>query len=158
MSIFTANYPLVLGIPKPNNYFDDVRQRFLAGAIPADKWKQHIQECTRVCTSGGWVEIIEANAQIADGGPACQQFNIWTTEGTKLRGIDLNMAQNLEGLMREAGLVNVTRQIFTAPFGSWGGRAGELFAEDYRLASSSIQPLVTSVFNISKEEVEKTVL
>jgi hypothetical protein len=128
----------------------------LVGAIPKDKWKQYIQECARVCTSGGWVEIVETTARIVDGGPACQQFNTWMTEGVKTCGVDVNMVQNLNELMREVGLINVTKQTFVGPFGSWGGRAGELFAEDFRLGRSGLQPLITNVFNVPKE-VERNV-
>jgi SAM-dependent methyltransferase len=142
------------GIPKPDNWFDYVRHRFLVGAMPADKWKPYIQECARVCASGGWVEIVESDAQIVSGGPACQQFNAWSAQGAKLRGIDINMVHHLDELMREVGLINVTKQTFTAPIGPWGGRAGELFAEDSRLLNSSLQPAITSVFKVPKEEVE----
>jgi ubiquinone/menaquinone biosynthesis C-methylase UbiE len=143
------------GIPRPDSWFDYVRQRFLTSAIPADKWKPHIQECIRVCSSGGWVEIIETNGQIADGGPACENFNAWTTEAFKKRGMDINLIKNLEELLHEAGLTNVTKQVFTAPFGSWGGKAGELFADDYRIVNNSLQPLITSALGVPKEEVEK---
>jgi hypothetical protein len=145
----------MIGIPRPDDWFDYVRQRLLAGAIPADKWKQHIQECARVCASGGWVEIMEMTGQIVDGGPACRQFNTWLVEGLKTRGIDPNMAQNLDELMREAGLTNVMKQTFIGRFGSWGGKAGELFAEDYRLLNDSLQPFFTNLFHVSKEEVER---
>jgi hypothetical protein len=57
--------------------------------------------------------------------------------------------------MSEVGLINVTKQTFTLLIGPWGGRAGELFSEDYRLAISSLQPLFTGVFNVPKEEVER---
>jgi hypothetical protein len=150
-----VNYPFVIGIPRPDNYFDHVRQRLLVGAIPANKWKQHIQECARVCASGGWVEIVETDCQILDGGQACRNFSTWFTEGLKTRGVDLNMVQNLDELMREVGLINVTKQTFVGPFGSWGGRAGELFAEDFRLASSSLQPLFTNALGVPKEEAER---
>jgi hypothetical protein len=145
----------MIGIPKPDGWFDYVHQRLLTGAIPAAKWKQHIQECARICSSDGWVEIVEITGQIVGGGPACQQLNTWTAEGLKTRGIDANMMQNLDELMREVGLINVTKQTFVAPIGPWGGKAGELFAENTKLTSSSIQPLVTSVFNVPKEEVER---
>jgi hypothetical protein len=115
------------GIPKPDHYFDYVRQRFLNGGIPAAKWKQHIQECARICASDGWVEIIESDGQITNGGPACQQFNTWLVEGSKIRGIDMNLMLNLDTLMREAGLINVTKQTFTGLLGPWGGKPGELF-------------------------------
>jgi ubiquinone/menaquinone biosynthesis C-methylase UbiE len=143
------------GIQKPDNWFDYVHQRLLISAIPADKWKHHIQECARVCASGGWVEIIETDGQVIGGGPACQQFSVWTTQALKMRGVDLDMGQNLDELMREAGLINVTKQTFTAPIGPWGGRVGELFAEDLRLGHSSIQPFITGVLNVPKEEVER---
>jgi hypothetical protein len=65
------------------------------------------------------------------------------------------MAQNLNELMREAGLTNVTKQTFTTPLGPWGGRAGELFAEDFRLGSSALQPLFTNALGVPKEEVER---
>jgi hypothetical protein len=82
--------------------------------MPVGKWKQYIQECTRICAPGGWVEIVETNFQIVNGGPACQQLNTWSTQGAKLGGVDLNMGQNLDGFMHEAGLINVTKQTFTA--------------------------------------------
>jgi ubiquinone/menaquinone biosynthesis C-methylase UbiE len=150
-----TNHILIIGIPKPDNYFDYVHQRFLVSGMPVNKWKEHIQECARICASGGWVEIVEMNAQIVGGGPACQQFNTWTTGICKSRGSDLNMAQHLEELVHEAGLINVTKQVLTVPIGPWGGRAGELFAENFRLASNSVQPAVTSIFNVSKEEIER---
>jgi ubiquinone/menaquinone biosynthesis C-methylase UbiE len=152
-----TNHILIIGIPKPDNYFDYVHQRFLVSGMPVNKWKEHIRECARICASGGWVEIIEMNAQIVGGGPACQQFNTWTLGGFKSRGVDLNLANDLDESMREAGLINVTKQIFAVPIGPWGGRAGELFAEDFRLARSSLQPLLASVFNVSKEEIERIV-
>jgi hypothetical protein len=123
--------------------------------MPTDKWRQHIQECVRVCTSGGWVEIIEPNGQIMGGGPACQRFNTWSAEGLKARGIDLNLMHHLDELMREAGLINVTRQTVRAPIGPWGGKAGELFFEDFRLLNGSLQPSFTNTLGVPKEEVEE---
>jgi ubiquinone/menaquinone biosynthesis C-methylase UbiE len=144
------------GIPKPDRWFDYVHQRFLIGAIPADKWKQHIRECTRICASGGWVEIVETTGRIVDGGPACHKYNTWFADGFKLRGIDVKMGQNLDEWMHEAGLINVTKQTFTVPVGPWGGQAGELFAENYRLGNIALQPLFTNALGVPKEEYEKT--
>jgi hypothetical protein len=125
------------------------------GAIPKDKWKQHIQECVRVCASGGWIEIVESDTHVVNGGPACKQFNTWSDGGAKARGIDVHMVHHLDELMREAGLINVTKQTFIGPIGPWGGKTGELFFENYKLLNTSVQPLYTSVFGVSKEEVER---
>jgi hypothetical protein len=155
MSIFPVKHHLLIGIPKPDNYFDYVHQRFLVLATPADKWKEHIRECARVCASDGWIEIVESDGEIFNGGPACQQLNTWFVEGLKARGFDPNMAKNLDELMREAGLINITKQTFAAPLGPWGRKAGELFAENSRLGCSSLQPLFTSALGVPKEEVER---
>jgi hypothetical protein len=149
------NYFFMIGIPKPDGWFDYIHQRFLVTAIPADRWKQYIQECARVCAPGGWVEIIEMNTQTVDGGPACQQFNTWLVEGLKTRGVDVNMVNNLDEIMREVGLANVTKRTFIGPIGPWGGKAGELFDKCGRLGNSSIQPLLTSALGVPKEEVER---
>jgi hypothetical protein len=145
----------VIGIPRPDGWFDYIYQRYLVGAIPKDKWKQHIQECVRVCGSDDWVEFVEMDGQVLNGGPASQKFSTWTIEGVKARGIDLNMVQDLEGLMRETGPNKITKQIFTMPIGPWGGKASELFSNGLKLASSSLQPLITAVLCVPKEEVEK---
>jgi hypothetical protein len=123
--------------------------------MPADKWKQHIQECARVCASGGWVEIVEMTGEIFEGGPVCQELSKYLVEGLKTRGVDVHKIEELDGLMREAGLINVTKQTFIGPFGPWGGKAGELFAADYKLGSSTIQPLLTNALGVSKEELER---
>jgi ubiquinone/menaquinone biosynthesis C-methylase UbiE len=143
------------GIPRPDDWFDYVHQRFLVGAIPANQWKQHIQECTRICASDGWVEIIETSFQISDGGSACQQFNTWTTGGFRAYGIDLYRVQHLDELMHEAGLIHVTKQTVIAPIGPWRGETGELFAENYKLLSGSLQPYITNALGIPKEEIER---
>jgi hypothetical protein len=143
------------GISKPGNYFDYVRHRLLVAAMPADKWMPYIQECIRVCAPGGWIEIIETDAQIINGGPACQQLDAWAIEGFKTRGIDIMMVNHLDELMREAGLINVTKQTFVGPFDAWGGKAGALFAEDFRLLTSSVQPLITNALSVPKEEYER---
>jgi hypothetical protein len=43
-----VNYPLVIDISRPDGWFDYAHQRLLVGGMPADKWKQHIQEYARV--------------------------------------------------------------------------------------------------------------
>jgi hypothetical protein len=150
-----VNHHLIIGIPKPDNYFDYVHQRLLVFAMPADKWKQHIRECARVCASGGWIEIVETTGQIFEGVPAGQEFSTYMIEGLKTRGIDAYMVEKLDELMREVGLINVTKRTFIGPFGLWGGKAGELFAENYKLASSSARPLITNALGVSKEEHER---
>jgi hypothetical protein len=79
-------------------------------------------------------------------------------EGVKTRGIDINLILNLDELMREIGLCNVIKQTFSVPFGPWGGKVGELFAEDYRLANNSFNHYLRVCLMCPKKRLKETVL
>jgi hypothetical protein len=48
MFIALINHSLVMGIPRPDSWFDYVHQRLPVGAIPKDDWQNHINECARI--------------------------------------------------------------------------------------------------------------
>jgi hypothetical protein len=145
-----------IGIPKPDNWFDYVHQRFLGIAIPKDDWQNHINECVRICAPRGWVEFTDTTGILFDGGPGMQQFNTWIIQGFATRGIDMTTMDQLDVLMRKAGLVNVTTQSYLMSFGEWGEQTGRLFAEDYRLAIESLEPLFIDVLCIPREQFNAT--
>jgi hypothetical protein len=145
-----------IGIPKPDNWFDYVHQRFLVAAIPKDEWQNHISECVRICAPGGWVEFVESPSIFIDGGPGVQQFNKWFIQAIATRGIDTTIVEQLDVFMRKAGLVNITTQTYILPFGDWGKQVGLLFAENFRLFVESIEPLFTDVLCIPREQFKAT--
>jgi hypothetical protein len=145
-----------IGILKPDNWFDYVHQRFLVAAIPKNKWQSHINECARICAPRGWVEFVESDGILFDGGPGMQQFNTWIIQGLATRNIDMTMADQLGVLMHKAGLVNVTMQTYVVPFGDWGKQAGRLFAENYRMIINSLEPLFIDVLCIPREQFKDT--
>ena len=55
-------------------------------------------------------------------------------------GLDTTSAvyESLDELLRDAGLVQVTRHEFTLPIGRWGGKVGELTAADVRAGLARI--------------------
>jgi hypothetical protein len=146
-----------IGIPKPDNWFDYVHQRFLVAAIPKDGWQKHINESVRICAPGGWIEFIESDGIVIDGGPGTQQFNTWLIQGLAARGVDITVVDRLDVPMRKAGLVNVTTQSYIMPVGDWGNQAGLLFAEVFRMFVESIEPLFIDVLRIPREQVETVV-
>jgi hypothetical protein len=145
----------VIGIPKPDGWFDYVRQRLMIGAIPKDAWQDHLNECARVCASSGWIEVVEMNIQFIEGGPVAEQFNYWARGGFAARNVDVTIADKLDVFIKEAGFINVEKSVYKLPCGSWGGKVGQRFAEDLKLLISSLKPLFTKVFNISDELIEE---
>jgi hypothetical protein len=85
-----------------------------------------MNECVRICASGGWIELAELDCGFINGGPATQQFNTWLHNGFKIRDIDLSVVDRLDTFMREAGLINITKQTHITPLGKWGKMTGKL--------------------------------
>jgi hypothetical protein len=148
------NIVFTIGISKPDGWFDYVHQRLLIAAIPKDAWQDHLIECARVCASGGWIELVETNAILVGGGLAAEQYNRWVRNGFLACNVDLMLADRLDVFLEEARFVNIRKIVYRFPFGCWGGRAGQLFAQDFRLLNYSLIPLFTKVFNISSEVVK----
>jgi hypothetical protein len=126
----------------------------LGGHIPEQYWQKHINECVRVCTSGGWIEIVETDCISVDCGPNGHQLSVWIRETFKAQGIDIDIVSRLDELMKNAGLLNVTKQTYILPLGDWGGKAGKLFEEDLRLLIPSIQKYIADTVGVTEEEVE----
>jgi hypothetical protein len=108
-----------------------------------------LSECARVCASGGWIELIETNAQLVGGSSAAEQYNYWVRNSF--------LADRLDVFLEKAGFVNVEKTVYRFPVGHWGGGAGQLFAQDFRLFNCSLKPLLAKVFNISDEVVETNI-
>ncbi len=48
---------LLDGLPFADGTFDFIFQRFLAGAIPKEKWSYVMNELTRILKPGGYLEV-----------------------------------------------------------------------------------------------------
>jgi ubiquinone/menaquinone biosynthesis C-methylase UbiE len=142
------------GIPHPDGSFDYVHSRFLTTAIPKDAWPKYIKECARLCAPGGWIEIVDTNGCFVNGGPGCEQFNNWVRNGLLTRGIDVETTTQLDVFLKEAGIENITVETIKAPFGKWGGVAGQLFAKDYELGCEVFKPFFVQACGATEEAVD----
>ncbi|RUS14628.1 hypothetical protein BC937DRAFT_93535 [Endogone sp. FLAS-F59071] len=72
------------------------------------------------------------------------------------KGIDLEYVQALGKLLLTNGFENVKEDYISIPVG-WGGRVGELQAENARLINLAIGPLVMPILNVNDEQYQKIV-
>ncbi|RKP05836.1 S-adenosyl-L-methionine-dependent methyltransferase [Thamnocephalis sphaerospora] len=145
------------GLAYADGHFDFVRHSLLIAGIPKDKWPFYVKECMRLCASGGWVEMTETNAKIHGGGAATKKLSAFAPECFRARGLSPEIADTLDDLMREAGLVDVEAREFKVPLGKRGGKAGELLLRNFLMGQAMLTPLYVSVYGITREEAEQTI-
>ncbi|RKP10543.1 S-adenosyl-L-methionine-dependent methyltransferase [Thamnocephalis sphaerospora] len=143
------------GLPHADGYFDYVRHSLLVTAVPKEKWQTYVNECARICASGGWVEMVETNCKTYGGGPVWNQMGKVSAVAFQARGLSPETTEHLDELMRVAGLVDVAVKEFKIPVGSWGGRVGEMFLKNLRMGNAALAPLFASVHGMTHEEVEQ---
>jgi len=60
---------LLQGLPFADDRFDFVHQRALAWAVPVRSWPVLVQDLVRVAAPGGWVELVEGQAEFEPAAP-----------------------------------------------------------------------------------------
>src|SRR5262249_52492143 len=133
---------LLQGLPFADDRFDFVHQRALAWAVPVRSWPVLVQDLVRVAAPGGWVELVEGQAEFEPAGAATERLcellqRLSTTRGLDSTGI---VFRSVDRYLTQAGMAQVERQTVPLPVGEWGGRAGSLLASDGRAVFTLLAP------------------
>jgi SAM-dependent methyltransferase len=137
------------GLPFVSHTFHYVHQRLLVAAIPLDTWPWVVEELTRVTAPKGWVELVEMGNTFHRAGPATKRFLAWWSAISASRGIDASYMSQLSSLLKHAGLCNMRAEIRTLPVGKWGGRIGNLLAQDMLAGWPSMRPLAHTLLGVA---------
>ncbi|MBE3568195.1 MAG: class I SAM-dependent methyltransferase [Thermogemmatispora sp.] len=130
---------LLQGLPFPDHAFGYVHQRLLVAGIPLLQWPAVIQELVRVTRHGGWIEMVELGLGLWPQGPCLQQVVAWWQQLSAARGMDASQLFLLGRWLREAGTVQVEQRTLWLPVGRWGGRLGQLLAQDLLAAARTLE-------------------
>jgi ubiquinone/menaquinone biosynthesis C-methylase UbiE len=142
---------LLGGLPFPAHTFHYVHQRLLVAGIPLDKWPWVVGELRRVTQPGGWIELVEMGNTFHHAGPATQQFLTWWVAITASKGIDASKMAQIGVFLKQAGLFNIKAETKLLSVGSWGGRLGNLLAQDMLAGWPSMRPLASSLLGVPPE-------
>jgi|ERR1019366_8596813 ubiquinone/menaquinone biosynthesis C-methylase UbiE len=121
---------LLHGLPFAAQQFHYIHQRLLVAAIPVDKWPWVIEELRRVTHPEGWLELVEMGNTFHQTGPATKQFLAWWVNICTSQGIDASKMSQLDSLLTQSGFLHVQTKTITIPVGNWGGRIGNLLAQN----------------------------
>ena len=147
---------LLTGLPFVDDAFDFVHQRLLFLGVPVAAWPGLVRDLVRVTTPGGWVELVEPPLMGFDRpGPAIERLSKLALAAAARRDLDADSAvyRSLDGWLRDAGAVDVTRREITLPVGEWGGRVGSLIATDFRVAFTAIGQVLEAAGALMPGEV-----
>ncbi|MBV9690192.1 MAG: class I SAM-dependent methyltransferase, partial [Ktedonobacteraceae bacterium] len=146
---------LLKGLPFAAQSFDYVHQRLLVAAIPLASWPWVVEELKRVTAAEGWIELVEMGTTFHHMGPATRQFLHWWSAISASRGIDASYMSQLGLLLKHAGLYNIRAETRTLPVGKWGGRIGNLLAQDMLAGWLSMKPLAHALLGVPPESFDE---
>ncbi|RUP44988.1 hypothetical protein BC936DRAFT_148761 [Jimgerdemannia flammicorona] len=137
-------------LPFPDETFDYVFQRFMVLAFTPQDWRSAVNELVRLTNLDGWVELFEL-ACAPERAPAdmIAFHGIVTLCTTK--GIDHTEIWRLKPLLMAHNFHNVESDYISCPLG-WGGRVGEMHANNIHLAYLALGPVVTPVLGVDQDE------
>lgn len=144
------------GLPFPDASFAFVHQRYMIGAIPADRWPGAVSELKRLTRPGGWIELVEAGTS-RGGGSALETVDKWVAAVLARRNLNIHMGARLGDLLKGAELQDVTVSEVPLPLGSYGGRIGVLVETDYFSAVTAMRAPVVALSIASEADYDLTV-
>lgn len=145
---------LLQGLPFVEGGFDFVHQRLLQSGVPLTSWPGVVDELVRVTRPGGWVELVEVENEVRDGGPATRRLLGLLMQLAGSRGLDGTgvLFRQLDDYLRGAGLDEVERRDIHVPMGAWGGRIGSLMASDLRALYTRLVDVFQARLGVSADE------
>ncbi|KIK61297.1 hypothetical protein GYMLUDRAFT_42873 [Collybiopsis luxurians FD-317 M1] len=142
---FPQNYPSsihfslhsVTGLPAEwSARFAYAHQRFLIAAMNDTLWRKAVSELFRVLVPGGWVELVEADANDTrnDVGPSSSKLQSILVNMHKEKGVVRNLGTYLPSLLEQAGFVDVQCEVRRSPIGQSedAGLRGDVWAEFWK--------------------------
>ncbi|CAG8523425.1 9621_t:CDS:2, partial [Paraglomus occultum] len=116
------------GLPFPDCTFDFVRQALLVICIDWQKWtKRTLRELIRVTKPGGYIEIMDLDAEIMQPGPIGRMFEKFRHSHVETSGIktvsSAAMVKTFSELKDEVVIEKFEQK--TRPYGRWAGKLGE---------------------------------
>ncbi|KAL1870137.1 hypothetical protein Plec18167_007655 [Paecilomyces lecythidis] len=93
--------------PSWSNNFNLVHQRLLLAGLKMSEWPIAISEDFRVLKSGGYLQLVEVDLRNMGVGPNSARLLKILTELFSLNNMDLNQADRLPSLVRNAGFADV---------------------------------------------------
>ncbi|KAI8139136.1 S-adenosyl-L-methionine-dependent methyltransferase [Fennellomyces sp. T-0311] len=103
-----AIHNILKTLPFPENHFTFIHQQYLLCGIQEWRWPSVLQDFMRTLKPGGWIELTEPSAsEIFNIGPKNLLLRKYMQDMMAERGLKMSIAQGLESLLANVGLMNI---------------------------------------------------
>ena len=142
----------------PNELFDLIHARFIAGFMPRQAWPQLLTDCRRLLRPGGTLLLVEGEMAFTTS-PAVEQLSVYFTQALRVVG------QSFSPAGRQLGITPVLRRLLTgAGFRSCQQEAAAIehsagtdfhqsLYEDYYVAFHLMQPFLVRAGIATSDEL-----
>ncbi|MGH2508160.1 MAG: class I SAM-dependent methyltransferase, partial [Ktedonobacteraceae bacterium] len=146
---------VLTGLPFPDAFFSFTHQRLLIVGLTAENWPRAIHELVRVTNHNGWVELIEADDQIHNAGPATLKMLEMMRGVSNSLGFDGEVVRHLGDLLIQENLQKVEMQTILIPVGEWGGRVGSMMKSDLLTAAAAMRGRYAPLAGVTREKFDQ---
>ncbi|RKP25815.1 S-adenosyl-L-methionine-dependent methyltransferase [Syncephalis pseudoplumigaleata] len=143
------------GLPFLTGSFDYVHMRFFALEVPTGCWTLVMAELYRVCRPGGIIELCETDGIVRQPAPTSHVINGWMTSMAADNQVELSCISALDELLRDAGLVDVTRRDLNYPLGEWAGAVGTIQYRVYRSVLDSCRVQILANARLGEDAMDE---
>lgn len=141
----------------PDNSFDFVNARLLAGFMAKTDWPQLLQECMRVLRPGGIICLTEWEVTITNSPAGEKLYGILMNAGMVTNrtfspdGRHNGITPMLGRFLKETGYTHINQRAFAVDFSS-GTEAHGGYAENWMVGFDILRPFINKVEKMSDED------
>ncbi|RHZ83180.1 hypothetical protein Glove_99g334 [Diversispora epigaea] len=134
------------GLPFADNSFDFVYMRFMMLAFTLKNWPRVINELTRVCKPGGWIEVMERDILWFNEGEGVRNWRTKIVEGMREKGIELIISPYIPNFFRaNEQLINFKSDERIEPLGAWAGIIGKAYSQVIMWGAKNLTHAVSGI-------------
>lgn len=154
-------------LPFLDGSFDYLHHRVLALPLRDRDTVWRTEKLVRMLAPGGWIEVVITEAAMVPVSPTTALLGRQVLRLLNMDPDHRQRAQPLDEVFRQHGLVDIGRQGFELPIGSWGGPLGMAILSNYRAimgwVASALEaklgvPTLDTLWLVARstEEIEQT--
>ncbi|CAG8555646.1 10712_t:CDS:2 [Ambispora gerdemannii] len=147
------------GLPFPDNTFDYIHMRRMISSFKEHEFQDKIlPELVRVLRPGGWVEIMEIDNELVNGGSIAARLTTALYDYLYTHEVIASISTLIPKYMESAKGLSSPQILEKSCFlGKWAGKLGHLALEDVTKSYKSLRQPLSKDLNISTKEYDELV-